>query len=70
MFFLISTIFVIKAQEKTEKSTQAATNNSEITFDKLVHDYGSVYQGADGNCEFKLINTGTEPLILSNVQTS
>ena len=70
IFFLISTIFVIKAQDKSEKSTQPVTNNSEITFDKLLHDYGSVNIGANGNCEFIFTNTGTEPLILSNVQTS
>jgi hypothetical protein len=41
-----------------------------LKFDKLVHDYGTVYQGADGNCEFKFKNTGDEPLVLSNVRST
>jgi hypothetical protein len=31
-----------------------------------VHDYGTMKQGADGNCEFKFTNTGKEPLIIAN----
>jgi hypothetical protein len=67
---LISTFLFIKAQTRTSSISTDNTNESEITFETLVHDYGSVYQGADGNCEFKFTNTGKEPLILSNVQTS
>jgi hypothetical protein len=63
--FIAFTTFLINAQ-----TTTTATNGSEITFKTLVHDYGTVTQGADGNCEFAFTNTGNEPLILSNVQTS
>ena len=42
----------------------------EIRFERMVHDYGQVAQGANGDTEFKFRNTGTEPLILFNVQTS
>lgn len=28
-------------------------NAAEITFDKLIHDYGTIVQGGDGTCEFK-----------------
>ena len=41
-----------------------------IKFDKLVHDYGSIYQGADGSCEFKFTNEGDDPIILSSVRSS
>jgi hypothetical protein len=41
-----------------------------IRFESTVHDYGTIYQGADGNCEFKFKNTGDEPLVLSNVRSS
>lgn len=64
---LVFTCITVKAQ--VIASTDPASN-AEIKFDKLVHDYGSVNQGADGNCEFKFTNTGTEPLVLSNVTTS
>lgn len=41
-----------------------------ISFDKTVHDYGTVTKGGDGTCEFKFKNNGIEPLILSNVTSS
>ena len=41
-------------------------NAPEITFENDVHDYGTIKQGADGNCEFKFTNTGKEPLIIAN----
>jgi len=42
----------------------------EITFDKLVHDYGTITEGDPGECEFTFKNTGKEPLVLSNVYSS
>ena len=45
-------------------------NGPVITFPNLVHDYGTLQKGADGNCEFTFTNTGKEPLVLSNVTTS
>jgi hypothetical protein len=36
----------------------------------LEHDYGTITQGADGNCEFLFTNTGAQPLTLSNVKSS
>ena len=41
-----------------------------ITIDKEVHDYGTVSFGGNGLCEFKVTNTGTEPLILSKCKGS
>ncbi|MCB2222205.1 MAG: DUF1573 domain-containing protein [Bacteroidetes bacterium] len=63
------------AREKAEKATQSNPqadnpNAPVITFDKMVHDYGTIAQNADGNCEFKFTNDGKEPLILSNVRSS
>ena len=41
-----------------------------IIVDKEVHDYGDVPFGGDGTCEFKVTNSGTEPLILSKCKGS
>lgn len=46
------------------------TNAAVIVFDKMVHDYGTLAKGADGNCEFTFTNKGKEPLVLSNVKAS
>jgi hypothetical protein len=52
-----------ETKEKKEKAP-------EITFDKLVHDYGTIFEGDPGECEFVFKNTGKEPLVLSNVYSS
>ena len=41
-----------------------------IAFDKMVHDYGTIVQGSDGNCEFKFVNKGKAPIILNQVKAS
>ena len=41
-----------------------------IEFEKTVHDYGQIVQGANGEAEFKFRNVGSEPLVLSNVSAS
>ncbi|MFZ5430613.1 MAG: DUF1573 domain-containing protein [Bacteroidota bacterium] len=38
-----------------------------IVFDKLVHDYGTIRRGSDGNSVFTFTNKGNKPLILNNV---
>ena len=35
-------------------------------FDKVEHDYGTIAKGADPYCEFRLTNTGKEPLIIAS----
>ena len=59
----------INAQEITT-SAEAKPSLAEITFEKDVHDYGTIKQGANGVYEFKFKNTGKEPLIISNAQGS
>lgn len=41
-----------------------------ISLDKEVHNYGTVDNGANGTCEFKVTNTGDQPLIISNCKGS
>lgn len=60
------TVSVIGAFAQTD---QTSTQDS-IAFDKTEHDYGTITQGADGNCVFSFVNKGKAPLILSNVQAS
>jgi len=46
------------------------TSGAAIQVDKEVHDYGDIPYGGDGTCEFKVTNTGTEPLIMSKCKGS
>jgi hypothetical protein len=41
------------------------TSKAVISIDKDVHDYGTIEQGANGECTFTVTNTGSEPLIIS-----
>jgi len=43
----------------------AITTGPQITIDKIVHDYGTIEQGANGECVFTVTNTGNEPLVIS-----
>lgn len=54
----------LHAQENQSVKTDS------IVFNEMVHDYGTITQGADGNCEFSFINKGENPLVLSNVRAS
>jgi hypothetical protein len=49
---------------------QAQSKGAIIKFSKVVHDYGTIYQNADGKSEFSFSNLGDEPLILSSVRSS
>jgi hypothetical protein len=41
-----------------------------LEVDKFVHDYGTIPRKSNGDCIFILFNTGNQPLVLTNVQTS
>ena len=63
-------VFVTMHAQVTNPPTQDNQSTAEITFTSLVHDYGTIQKGADGNCEFKFTNTGKEPLVVNDVKTS
>ncbi len=43
-----------------------AQDGAKITFTKEVHDYGTIENGANGQCTFDFKNTGNAPLIIAN----
>lgn len=59
-----------RLQKENENKPANNPNAPVITFDKTVHDYGTLQQHGDGKCEFTFTNDGKEPLILSNVRSS
>jgi len=71
--FIFATFIALAmfAQEAADKAPVADNPNApEISFEKTVHDYGTIAYQGDGKCEFKFTNTGKEPLILTNVRSS
>jgi len=43
---------------------------AEIAFEKMIHDFGTIWDGAPSEYSFEFTNKGQAPLILSNVQPS
>lgn len=52
--------FAVTAQEST----------AQIEFESETIDYGSISKGSDGVRVFEFTNTGTSPLVISNVKSS
>ncbi len=63
---IVFTVFSLNAQEKKELNTNAP----KIEFEKVIYDYGTIYQGSNGTCYFEFKNVGKEPLILSKPRSS
>ena len=69
--FLFSAVLFSHGQQANVHVTKNTNPNAaEISFEKKVHDYGTIIRGANGTCEFKFTNTGKEPLILSKPLSS
>jgi hypothetical protein len=57
--------------EKTATAQPVAnTSLAEMTFEKDVHDFGTLEYEGNGTYEFKFTNTGKEPLIISDAKGS
>jgi len=50
----------------TTTAAAAPTSLADIKMEKMTHDYGTIQQGANGECEFKFTNNGKEPLVITN----
>ena len=65
LIFGFFVVFCAFAQEE-----QAIVDGPEITFEETSFDFGDIYQGDKVEHIFNLENTGTQPLIITNVQTT
>jgi len=64
MSFLASTFFGFQA------FAQEIIEGAAISVDKDVNDYGDIEYMANGECEFVVTNTGTEPLLITGARGS
>ncbi|HNW97163.1 MAG TPA: DUF1573 domain-containing protein [Bacteroidales bacterium] len=69
-YFLIIAMAINAQNNSTQDKSSDNANAAIITFDNIVHDYGAIVKGSNGNCTFTFKNTGNEPLVLTNVTTS
>jgi len=65
--FIVLIVFNLPLIGQNKQTNEPAPR---ISFKQLMHDYGKIFQGADGTFSFKFINTGNEPLILSRPRSS
>ena len=63
--FLMCSIAFAQSEETAEKQ-----NGPEITFKETNHDFGNIPFKGNGSYEFVFVNTGNEPLILSQPKSS
>ena len=66
----LSTAKASAANKSKVSTAKSVVNGPEITFKKTTHNYGEIYVGSDGKCEFEFVNTGNEPLILNKPKSS
>ncbi|MCA1745316.1 MAG: DUF1573 domain-containing protein [Bacteroidales bacterium] len=65
---LLSFLLIVSVGLFAQQDNSVSTDS--IAFEKTVHDYGTISQGADGHCEFKFVNNGKKPLIINEVRAS
>lgn len=68
MMITIAFISVNGAELRTNENIVG--DSTTIVFNKTTHDYGTMIKGADGNYTFTFKNTGSLPLVLTNVKSS
>jgi TolA-binding protein len=57
-------------KQEEQRLAEEKANITTMEFDKLIHDFGNVKSDTDNECKFKVTNTGTKPLIISDVKAS
>jgi hypothetical protein len=67
---LFSLLLVLASGFAGTVVAQEVQNGAKIEFESDVHDYGTIENGANGDCTFTFKNTGNAPLIISNAKGS
>jgi len=70
VLFSLMMMFVAAVGTNTVMAQEVPANGAKIDFTKEVHDYGTIENGANGQCTFEFKNTGNAPLIISNAKGS
>lgn len=66
LIFAVTVLFTVACSQVDDGKT-----NAEMTFkEDLTFDYGTIQQNGDGVHEFEFKNTGSDPLIITNVKSS
>ena len=55
----------MQARQKTKNTSEAV-----LKFNETTYNFGKIYYGSDGTHDFKFVNAGKEPLLLSRPRSS
>lgn len=71
LFFVVTVTLafssIVNAQENEPVQTQIIQSKAILTLNEETHDFGTIPEGPNAECEFVVTNTGTEPLIINSV---
>jgi len=67
---IIASTFTISCSQAPTSGEVKSVLGPAIEFEVTEHDFGTIPYGGNGIYEFEFTNSGTEPLILSNVRSS
>lgn len=70
VLFSLMMMFVAAVGTNAVMAQEVAQSGAKIDFSKETHDYGTIENGANGQCTFEFKNTGNAPLIISNAKGS
>jgi len=71
IFYIICTfLFTLAIHQAKAQDKSNSTSSTEIKFTYQDYNYGTIIKGANGDCEFRFVNNGNEPLILTDVHAS
>lgn len=68
--FLVLFVSAAFAQEAKTQTPVIKADGPVLTLEKDTHDFGDIYQGDVVEHTFKFTNTGNQPLLITNIQTS
>jgi len=63
-------LFCFVAATLASAQTASVAHGPVINWDNPTHDFGDIYQGDKVEHSFKFTNTGSEPLIITNVEVT
>ncbi len=70
LIIFVFSIFTIAGAVAQEAAEESSSSGPIMSFEEDKHDFGDIFQGDKVEHVFEFENTGNEPLIITNVQTT
>ena len=69
-FIAVASFATVSVAQTAPAAAPVNPNAADFKFEREVHDFGTIKEGAQAEYVFKFTNTGKEPLVITNVQAS